>query len=243
MPGNNAFQPLADADFAVLEDRGKVTFSPENRARLNEWLGLLCGPDGDRRIRKEVKAAAEIRVSVARDAGSLLANLRKLEGATEPGARLAAWTLFPMERRRQFGDPRVTGEMLGFGLTMSPLIGELEALCRWAEHQAPKLESGGKKGRPADRWLDRFIELVARAFEAAGGTPSAARESMEGEDGKRRRKTPFLRVLLYVHERIPAHRRASSETALADRAYDVLAVAKRWKEQSSDKVNRGKKRG
>jgi hypothetical protein len=126
--------------------------------------------------------------------------------------------------------------MLGMGLFIPPLIAELEALCRWAEHQASLLE--GKKAA----WLDWFVVLVAGAFEAAGGTPSASQESIPREDGKRHRNTRFLRVLFYIHERLPAARRAPSEAALGERARRVLSTIKRWKEQSTGKVNRGKRR-
>jgi hypothetical protein len=76
-------------------------------------------------------------------------------------------------------------------------------------------------------WLDWFIIRVAGAFEVAGGNPSAATQGLEGEDGKRRRETPFLRVLRFIHERLPAARRASSDEALAERADRVFAIVKR----------------
>src|SRR5262245_43970976 len=117
-PFRSDFEPLAEGDFAEIERLGSIKRRPvqlasETRVALNESLRQLCGPEGDRLVRGHHKAAAKMRSSVGRDAGNLLATLRKLKAATEPGARLAAWTLFPMERMRQFGNPRVMGEMLG----------------------------------------------------------------------------------------------------------------------------------
>lgn len=224
-PFRSDFAPPSDDDYAEIERLGSskrrpIRFAPETRAALNESLRQLCGPEGDKLVRGHRKAAAKMRASVAHDAGSLLAALRKLEAATEPGARLAAWTLFPMERRRQFGDPRVTGEMLGLGLLMPPLTSELEALCIWAEHQAPKLGRDGKRGRAPDLWLDWFIILVSDAFNAAGGTPAAGEQSKLG-----RRESPFLRVLRFIHRRLPDKRRAESDAAL-----DARAARSDWKE-------------
>ena len=225
MPGNDAFQPLTEADFAVMQERGKVTFSPGLRRELNGELELLCSPEGDRFVYGEAKAAAELRSRVARDAGNLLATLRKLEAATEPGARLAAWVLFPLERR---SDPHVVPEEIPEDMRLlSPLIAKLKTFCRWAQYQADKLpDVAGGRGRPAGLWLESIIVLVADAFEEAGGKVSVARQSTEADDGKRRRNTPFLRVLFYIHERLPAHRRASSNEALAEQAERLLTVLK-----------------
>src|SRR5262245_12554905 len=175
MAKKDDFRPLGEPDFAVLEDRGKVKFPARFRMELNGELEQLCSPDGDRFVHSEAKAAAEIRASIARDAGSLLATLRKLQAATrpgaaiEPGARLAAWLLFPLERH---DDPHYFPDEWW---TLSPLVEKLETLCRWVEHQAGRLpEPVSVIGRPADFWLDYFIVLVADAFEEAGGLVSAA---------------------------------------------------------------------
>src|SRR5262245_45479687 len=90
-PAGSGFEPLCGRACAWFERLGRskrrpVQFAAETRAALNESLAQLCGPDGGRLVREHRKAAAKIRASVARDAGSLLTTLRKLEAATEPGA-------------------------------------------------------------------------------------------------------------------------------------------------------------
>lgn len=224
--GSADFRPLSDQDFAELERRGRasrrpIQFSAASRAALNERLRKLCGPNGDKLVRSERKAAATIRASVTRDAGRLLATLSKMQAATEPGARLAAWSLFPMERMRQFGDPRVTEEMLGCGLLMPPLTAQLKALCRLAEHRGHALKSDGEGGRPINHWARAFIVTVAAAFEDAGGVVSAAYQ-----DAKGRRNSPFLRVLRTINLRLPSTRRMR-EAALDEYSRGVIKVLRR----------------
>jgi hypothetical protein len=241
MPENGGFKPLEYADFAELEKLGStkrrpIRFTSESRAELNECLRRNCGPEGDKLVSKHHKAAAQMRASIARDARSLLTTLRAMDAATEPGTRWAAWKLFPADRKRQFGVVSITGEMLGHGWSMRELIARLEALRRWAEYQAPALEAVSKKGRAADLWLDWFIIVVSDAFDSAGGIVSAT-HTMKRQ--KLVRESPFLRVLRFIHRRLPAERQAESESAL-----DARAARSDWREWTAyrDRGRRIRKR-
>ena len=231
MAGNGGFQPLSDADFAVMEDRGKVTFPPAVRARLNEGLSVLCGVEGDRHIHEERKAAAVALSGLARDADRVLAALRTLN-------RFAVWKLFPSGTSRYGPGLSAAGEALAQPFPADAVITVLGTLQVQAKRVARDLKPPpGQKGAPRNVWFESFIILVAGAFETAGGNPSAARQGLPGEDEKRRRETPFLRVLRYVNGCLPSPRRARSAKALDERAARVLDILKKRAGNRSPRKN------
>lgn len=220
--------PLSDSDFAVLEDRGRVTFPIEVRVELNRKLAELCGPAGDTLVHAERKAAAEALVGLARNVEGVLAALDRLN-------RFAAWKLFPIERKRVFGATHVTGEALAQPFSVDVVAALLRTMHRHADRVARELAPPkGRKGLPPNMWFEYFILIVATAFTAAGGTASAAQSGLEGEDGKRHRETPFLRVLRFIHERLPAGKRAPSVKALDERAARTLGLLARSRNQGKN---------
>jgi hypothetical protein len=225
LPDGSSFQPLSDADFAVLEDRGKVTFSPEIRATLNERLRRHCGAKGDRLIRGECNAAAKLLAGLERKLGGVLTALNDLQGTARAGNRLAAWALFPTDREQ----PVISNALLdrpaeapGQPYSLANAIQVLKTLRETAARGPQGLNTKtGKPGCPPNLWLQYFIVIVAGQFKAAGGTVSAAWQPI-----KERRETPFLRVLRFIHARLPVQRRAPSDEALDEQAGDSVAFMK-----------------
>lgn len=165
--GLDDFQRLSDRDFSELEKLGStskrpVRFPSKARTDLNRLLARLCTPEGDKLVPAELGAARAALARVERHADKLLATLHEMEVATEPGAALAAWSLFPTD----YVERSSTGAALGqpFGIKQTRTL--LRTVGKWASRQAHSIEAERSRRK---RWNRYFVYVVAEAFEAAGG--------------------------------------------------------------------------
>lgn len=76
--GDRGFRPLGDDDFAELEKLGKVKFSCEVRASLNEALKRHCAPESDKLVYGESLAAAKMLAGLASDVARVLTTLNEM---------------------------------------------------------------------------------------------------------------------------------------------------------------------
>jgi hypothetical protein len=208
---------LSKADFEELERLGNapkrpIAFSDENKGALNEAIAALCMPENDKLAPHAFTAAAEMIARLSREAGSMRTTLRLLQNMTGQGSRLAVLSLFPMERAK-LGGTGFTGEGLGQPYDMATVLGVVETVASWAERKVQELHRD-TAGRPLDEWSRLFVTTVANAFEAAGGIASASSKT-----------SPFLRVLGFVNQRLPAERRIP-ENMLAGCAKGILSRRK-----------------
>jgi hypothetical protein len=80
------------------------------------------------------------------------------------------------------------------------------------------------RGKKPQHWLSAFIYLLAKSCAEVGITIAAERGPVRNDPKGPVRKLdgPFLRVLRNVHRQLPVERQATSESALAHYARDVV---------------------
>jgi hypothetical protein len=99
------------------------------------------------------------------------------------------------------------------GAEEKAIIGALDQLAQNARCASDWQRHPVKPGPKTSRWYCSFFCVVADAYQDAGGCVSAAEQRDKG------RNSPFMRFLLYLHQRLPRERSDLAPKALAEWAH------------------------
>ena len=202
---------LTQEEFDTLEELGGVTLSDEIRAGINDTISLVIGGPWKRPTNQPHDEKKQQLLKLQASLAQSMRNLREVEGTDMPGrdgSMLERWrATIPV-------DANIAGEgdvLSYFERTFAMLHEATE--CGLKELGSKPVTSG----RPENQRLRYFIVSLAETYARAGGKPSTAYQDSLGH-----RDTPFLRVLCFIHQRLPSPRRGQSEDALKEMAHRVI---------------------
>ena len=213
--------------FKDLERVAAVTFSCQSRDGINDAISLAAtmnpvgNDDNSAAAKAKVAEIEKLRRWIAR----VRQQLRIVEASSIPGQGRTLLELWQ----------EATGIQLsaGFWGPGPEVDRRIATFDRIAAAQAAVLrQRKGTLGSPKRfQHLDTLIWILAETYAREGGVPSAAYRKSGSSAGLR--EAPFLRMVRFVHQRLPASKQATSMAAFEERVARVVKDMRAFRRKMS----------